>query len=131
MPQPQRRTRKRRIELWAALLGRRTAGQSLLRPLEGAFDLRFGLGYLDTEITNSVVDGVATGSELPNAPEFTFSSMASYEWPISGSLTAEVAVAADFQDNVTFDIVRAPPQAIEGSYWLYDARIVVRIARRG
>ena len=92
------------------------------RPAAG-LDLRFGLGYLDTEITNSVVDGVATGSELPNAPEFTFSSMASYEWPISGSLTAEVAVAADFQDNVTYDIVRAPPEAIEGSYWLYDARI--------
>ena len=68
------------------------------RPTEG-FDLRFGLGYLDTEITNSVVDGVATGSELPNSPEFTFSSMARYEWAISGSLTAEVAVAADFQDE--------------------------------
>lgn len=49
--------------------------------------------------------------------------MASYEWPIGGSLVAEVAVMADFQDEVTFDIVRAPPQAIEGSYWLYDARI--------
>ena len=63
------------------------------RPTEG-LDLRFGLGYLDTEITNSVVDGVATGSELPNSPEFTFSSMARYEWAISGTLTAEVAVAA-------------------------------------
>ena len=92
------------------------------RPTEG-FDLRFGLGYLDTEITNSVVDGVATGSELPNSPEFTFSSMARYEWALSGSLVAEVAVMADFQDDVTYDIVRAPPQAIEGSYWLYDARI--------
>ena len=63
------------------------------RPTEG-LDLRFGLGYLDTEITNSVVDGVATGSELPNSPEFTFSSMARYEWAISGTLMAEVAVAA-------------------------------------
>ena len=97
------------------------------RPTEG-LDLRFGLGYLDTEITNSVVDGVATGSELPNSPEFTFSSMARYEWAISGTLTAEVAVALDFQDNVTFDIVRAPPEAIEGSYWLYDARIGVGAA---
>ncbi len=83
------------------------------RPTEG-LDLRFGLGYLDTEITNSVVDGVATGSELPNSPEFTFSSMARYEWAISGTLTAEVAVALDFQDNVTFDIVRAPPAGDRG-----------------
>lgn len=61
------------------------------RPTEG-LDLRFGLGWLDTEITNSVVDGVATGSELPNAPEIAFSSMIGYEWPITGSLTANVAV---------------------------------------
>jgi len=65
----------------------------LWRPTEG-LDLRFGLGWLDTEITNSVVDGVATGSELPNAPEFTFSSLVRYEWPITGALTANVAFGA-------------------------------------
>ncbi len=91
------------------------------RPATG-LDLRFGIGWLDTEITNSVVDGVATGSELPNAPELTFSSMVRYEWPISGSLVADIGVTADFQDEVTYDIVRNPPEAREGSYWLYDAR---------
>jgi len=91
------------------------------RPATG-LDLRFGIGWLDTEITNSVVDGVATGSELPNAPEFSFSSMVRYEWPISGTLVANVGVTADFQDSVTYDIVRNPPEAREGSYWLYDAR---------
>jgi iron complex outermembrane receptor protein len=81
------------------------------------------LRLLDTEITKSVVDGVATGSELPNAPEFTFSSLIGYEWPITGALTANVAFTADYQSSVNYDIIRNPPQAQEGSYWLYDARV--------
>jgi iron complex outermembrane receptor protein len=97
------------------------------RPMEG-FDLRFGLGLLDTEITRSVVDGVASGSELPNSPEMTFSSLARYEWPISGSLTAEIAMAANYQGSLTYDIIRDPPEAREGSYWLYDARIGIGAA---
>ena len=97
------------------------------RPTEG-LDLRFGLGWLDTEITRSVVDGVATGSELPNAPEITFSSMIGYEWPITGALMANVAFGADFQDSVSYDIIRNPPQAQEGSYWLYDARVGIGAA---
>jgi iron complex outermembrane receptor protein len=97
------------------------------RPAAG-LDLRLGVGWLDTEITESVVDGVATGSELPNAPEFTLSSMVRYEWPISGSLVADVSVAADYQDDVTYDIVRNPPQAEEPGYWLYDARIGIGAA---
>jgi iron complex outermembrane receptor protein len=92
------------------------------RPTPG-LDLRFAFGWLDTEITKSVVDGVATGSELPNAPEITFSSMIGYEWPITGALTANVAFTADYQSSVNYDIIRNPPQAKEGSYWLYDARV--------
>ncbi len=38
------------------------------KPAHG-LDVRLGLGLLDTEITKSVVDGVATGSKLPNSPD--------------------------------------------------------------
>ncbi len=65
-------------------------------------DMQFYGGLFDSPVgvlfgITNVVDGVATGSELPNAPELTFSSMVRYEWPITGALTADVAFGADFQ----------------------------------
>jgi iron complex outermembrane receptor protein len=86
-------------------------------------DLRAGLGLLDTEITKSVVDGVATGSELPNSPELTFNALARYQWPVGDALRGEVLVSTNYMDDVAFDIVRNPPQAIEDGYWLGDASI--------
>lgn len=92
------------------------------RPAAG-LDLRLGLGLLDTEITKSVVDGVTTGSELPNAPDFTANAMIRYEWPISSGLNADVMFAANHQGDLTFDVVRNPVEAREDGYWLADARI--------
>jgi iron complex outermembrane receptor protein len=92
------------------------------RPSE-RLDLRAGLGLLDTEITKSVVDGVSTGSELPNSPDLTFNAQARYFWPLTNALQAEVLLAVNYQDDVTFDIVRDPPEAREDGYWLADASI--------
>ena len=36
---------------------------------------------------------------------------------------ADVLLAANYQDNVAFDVVRDPPEARKDSYWLTDARI--------
>jgi iron complex outermembrane receptor protein len=84
-------------------------------------DLRAGLGLLDTEITKSVVDGVATGSELPNSPELTFNALVRYHWPLTDSLRAEFLLTGNYMDDVSFDIVRNPPEAVEEGYWLADA----------
>jgi iron complex outermembrane receptor protein len=92
------------------------------RPVE-RLDVRAGLGLLDTEITKSIVAGVATGSELPNSPELTFNTMIRYHWPMTSALQAEVMFAANYQDDVTFDIVRNPPEAKEDGYWLADASV--------
>jgi iron complex outermembrane receptor protein len=92
------------------------------RPTRG-LDVRFGLGLLDTKITKSVVDGVATGSKLPNSPDMTFNTMVRYEWPVGGNLKADALFAANYQGDLTFDVVRDPPQAREDGYWLADARI--------
>jgi iron complex outermembrane recepter protein len=86
-------------------------------------DIRLGLGLLDTEITQSVVDGVATGSELPNAPDMTFNAQLRYQWPLSGDLKVEALFAANYQGDLTFDVVRDPPEAREKGYWLADARV--------
>ncbi|CAM9671406.1 unnamed protein product, partial [Phaeothamnion confervicola] len=97
------------------------------RPARG-LDLRLGLGLLDTKITKSIVDGVATGSKLPNSPDMTFNALVRYQWPINGNLRAEVLLATNYQADLTFDVVRDPPEAREGSYWLTDARIGIGAA---
>ncbi|MBM5812256.1 MAG: TonB-dependent receptor [Gammaproteobacteria bacterium] len=92
------------------------------RPAAG-LDLRLGVGLLDTEVTRSVVPGVTRGSELPNSPEMTLNGLIRYQWPLTGNLTAEMQLAANYQGDVTFDTVRNPPVASESGYWLADARI--------
>lgn len=92
------------------------------KPTAG-LDLRFGVGLLDTEITRSVVAGVATGSELPNSPDFSLNALIRYQWPVAANLRADVMVAGNYQDDLTFDIVRSPTQAREAGYLLADARI--------
>jgi iron complex outermembrane receptor protein len=86
-------------------------------------DIRLGVGLLDTEITKSIVDGVATGSELPNAPDMTFNGQVRYQWPVGGDLKVEALLAANYQGDLTFDVVRDPPEAREKGYWLADARL--------
>ncbi|MCU0974719.1 MAG: TonB-dependent receptor [Steroidobacteraceae bacterium] len=86
-------------------------------------DIRLGLGLLDTEITKSVVDGVAAGSELPNAPDMTFNGQFRYQWPLMDDLKIEALLAANYQGDLTFDVVRDPPEAREKGYWLADARL--------
>ncbi len=61
------------------------------RPMRG-LDIRLGGGWLDTEVTKSVVDGVASGSELPNSPRYTLNQMIRYSWPVLNSLQADVTL---------------------------------------
>jgi iron complex outermembrane receptor protein len=92
------------------------------RPMTG-LDLRLGVGLLDTEVTRSIVDGVATGSDLPNAPQLTANALVRYQWSLTDNLRADVLFAANYQDDIAFDVVRNPPQARESGYVLADARI--------
>ncbi len=86
-------------------------------------DFRFGLGWLDTEITRSEVAGVAEGSWLPNSPEWNFNALARYQFSLTGNLDADMLFDLSYQDDVAFDIIRAPVVALEDGYWLANARI--------
>ncbi|MGE0581934.1 MAG: TonB-dependent receptor [Steroidobacteraceae bacterium] len=92
------------------------------KPTAG-LDVRLGVGLLDTKITKSVVAGVAEGSKLPNSPDFTLNGLVRYQWPIAAGLRADVTLSGNYQDDLSFDIVRDPPQAHERGYFLADARI--------
>ena len=94
----------------------------LWRAAEG-LDIRLGLGLLDTEITDSILDPyVASGSKLPNAPEVNFNALVSYEWSLTGNLVADIMFDTSYKDDVSYDIVRQPPEAVEDGYWITNAR---------
>jgi iron complex outermembrane recepter protein len=88
-------------------------------------DLRFGVGTIDTKITKSVVDGVTTGSNLPNAPKLTLNGMVRYQWALNNRLSADVVVSGNYQSNLAFDVVRNPPEALAGGYFLANAELGV------
>ena len=86
-------------------------------------DVRFGVGTLDTRIVKSVVAGVTTGSELPDAPKLTLNGSIRYQWPVGNSLRADMTVSGNYQSHLAFDVVRNPPQALAGGYFLGDAEL--------
>ena len=87
--------------------------------------IKAGLGLLDTEITSSVLPGVAQGSVLPNSPDVNFNLQINYEWNISDDLVADVLLSTNYKDDVSYDIVRQPAETLEDGYWLTNARIGV------
>lgn len=99
------------------------------RPMAG-LDLRAGAGFIDTEITQSIVPGVTTGSRLPNAPKLTLNGSVRYAADVSDSVKADITLSGNYQSRVAFDIVRAPVQAIEDGYVLVNGEIGVDIGER-
>ncbi len=93
--------------------------------LTGGLDIGLGLGLLDTEITDSVLPGVAQGSELPNSPEINFNANIKYSRNIGDNLLAEAILDTSYKDDVNYDIVRAPVEAVEDGYWLTNLRLGV------
>ena len=86
-------------------------------------DVHVGLGLLDTELASSFLPGVAEGSELPNSPEVNFNTRINYGWNLGNGLRGDVLLAVAYKDDVSYDIVRQPPQTLEDGYWLVNARI--------
>lgn len=91
-------------------------------------DIRMGLGLLDTEITDSFVDNIAEGSDLPNSPDVNFNTGISYEWNLTDGLVADILVDASYKGEVSYDIVNQPPETLEDGYWLVNARAGVTSA---
>jgi iron complex outermembrane receptor protein len=86
-------------------------------------NIKIGLGLLNTEITSSVLPGVATGSELPNSPEVNFNTSVDYQWSIGSNLAGDFLLAAAYKDSVSYDVVRQPAETLEDGYWLINARV--------
>jgi len=102
-------------------------GDAQWRPLAG-LELRFGAGHIDTEITKSIVPGVAQGSWLPNAPRLTLDGSIKYGWQVVDKIGADVSLSGNYQSSMAFDIVRNPPEAVEGGYFIANGEAGINFA---
>src|SRR6185503_9079872 len=71
------------------------------RPAAG-LDLFAGIGLIDTRLSAfaTAAGPVAAGNELPNAPRFTFTGRARYEFPITSSLHASIQGSTHYSDGM-------------------------------
>ena len=95
-------------------------------PLDG-LDLRFGIGYLDTEIVESNPDlGFdLTGNRVHTAAKWTFNTLMRYSFPLPvWNLNAHLQMDAFWQDNLFYEAKNTPP-VYEPPYWLVNARVSV------
>jgi iron complex outermembrane receptor protein len=93
------------------------------RPVTG-LELFGGIGLLDTRLSafNTQAGNIPAGNELPNAPHFTFTGRARYEFPITTGLKASVLGTAHYSDPVFKDAANDPLIRAD-SWWVFDARV--------
>ncbi|MBI1199765.1 MAG: TonB-dependent receptor [Phenylobacterium sp.] len=72
------------------------------RPIDG-LTLQTGISLLDATYRDYVTaGGDYSGNRLPNAPKFSGTALAQYEWPVAGG-SMRVAADATFRSKVFFD----------------------------
>jgi iron complex outermembrane receptor protein len=96
------------------------------RPVAG-LDVRLGAGAIDTKVVKSTVPGIVTGSQLANAPKVMLNGLIRYEWALSDQVRPDISISGNYQSRILFDIVRNPPEAIEGGYFLANGEIGVSL----
>lgn len=106
------------------------------QPLDG-LDLSLGVAWLDTEVTKwDAVDPAqsswpvtvrrdVSGIELAQSPEWSYTALASYQWPLANGLVMEVAGDLSFTDDTTGGV--SPEDATE-DYTLLNARVGIGAA---
>ena len=109
-----------------------------LRPAPG-LDIKFGVAYLSTEITEWVVEGLDSpdpevaadaqadldahlGNDVPDSPEWTINGLVRYTVPVSDEMNAAFMVDFNHVDDV-FKNVDNDEHLIAEDYWLLNARV--------
>ena len=100
-------------------------GELTFRPsfLRG-FDWAVGFGLLDTELGAFVSSGgaVPAGNRLPDAPTFSFNTLAGYEFDLGGDLKMRFAVDGRYQ-GLTFKDGLNDPLIAADAFWVWNGRI--------
>ena len=107
------------------------------QPTEG-LSIHFSAAWLDTEVkkwdavdrpASSFAGGTVTrdvsGADLPQSPEWSYTGLVKYEWPIGNGLLMEAAVDLSYTDETSGGI--NIEEATE-DYTVYNARLGIRSA---
>lgn len=95
-------------------------------PLE-RWEIQIAGGYTEAEIVESdfEIDGVSIEGNIPaNSPEFSFSALSDYSFPVGDNLEATIMASYSFIDERFLEIENQPDHLAE-SYYLLDARIAL------
>ena len=96
------------------------------RPVEG-LELRLGVGILDTEVGQFTFGARGTlvpeGNELPNAPEFSISAQARYEWAINSDYRLALSGSVSSFDETFQEVENVLRNKINTSATLVNARL--------
>jgi len=102
-------------------------------PVTG-LNIDLGVAWLKTKVLKwQAVDGAASvwpdtvyfdasGIELPQSPEWSYSGLVSYRWPIASNLYLEVGGDVNYTDSTTGG---SQPTNATPSYRLYNARVTL------
>ena len=96
------------------------------------FKWDLGLGLLDSKVLESNIQTIApsgafvgiVGNRLGNAPNLELDSSMSYHWTTAGSLSASVAIDANWRGG-TFYYVQGDPRQFEPAYVLINPRLTL------
>ena len=93
------------------------------RPIDG-LNLSANLGYLHGRVKDVPRRGLGTvrDTELPNAPSFSASAQARYEWSVGSGGNMFVLLAGSYRTHTYAEIENNPVQRVEG-YFLADGRV--------
>ncbi|MBU3068391.1 TonB-dependent receptor [Aestuariicella sp. G3-2] len=89
------------------------------KPAAG-FDIKMGVGYLDTENKDDEYKGL----ELANAPELSVNGLVRYEWSMTPDYRLALVTDFNYQDSV-FKTADNKPQLASESYTLWNANVIL------
>lgn len=95
-------------------------------PALDGLTLNGGLGLLHSRIGSFASSSgiVPAGNRLPDAPELSFNGGAAYEFPLSGAVSARLAIDGRYQSSSFKDALNDPLIEAPG-YWVWNARASV------
>lgn len=95
------------------------------RALQG-LSATVGLGFLHTRFGAFAASGgpVAAGNRLPDSPKFSFNTGLSYEFGLSASIDARLAINGHYQSSTFRDALNDPIIASDG-YWVWNGQVSI------
>lgn len=96
------------------------------------FDIRFGVGWLDTKLKNKQepVNNVSLGDELAYAPDISLNGSVSYSKEVAPGYLGTLLLSAHYQGDYFSNVANRPVEAL-GDYTVVDGRATLFASKQG